>query len=132
MARAQRADSAAVVALEHEWLAAQSDSATLERILAPDFVHQLASGDAITKRQHIGFVVAHPSPSGIERTFERLEVRLYGATAIATGIVRASTPPTSGATAARRTVFTDVFVKRDGRWQAVSAQETTILPPPTR
>jgi hypothetical protein len=118
--RAQRADSASVVAIEREWLAALSDSATLERVLAPDFVHQLASGDEIGKREHIAFVVAHPLPR-IERVFERLDVRLYGTTAIATGIVRANADPP------QRTVFTDVFVKRAGRWQAVSAQETPIV-----
>lgn len=117
---AQRADSTSVVAMEREWLVALSDSATLERVLAPDFVHQLASGDEIDRRQHIAFVVAHPLPS-VPRVFERLDVRLYGTTAIATGIVRAKADPP------QRTVFTDVFVKREGRWQAVSAQETPIV-----
>ena len=118
-ARAQHADSASVVSVEREWLAALSDSATLERVLAPDFVHQLASGNEIGKRQHIAFVVAHPLPN-VRRVFERLDVRLNGTTAIATGVVRAEADPP------QRTVFTDVFVKRNGRWQAVSAQETLI------
>jgi len=29
-----------------------------------------------------------------------------------------------------RTVFTDVFVRRNGRWQAVNAQENAVQPMP--
>src|SRR6185437_6197339 len=38
------ADSAAVVALEHRWLSLD-DSAALEQILAPDFLHPVSTGD---------------------------------------------------------------------------------------
>ena len=117
-----RADSDRVVSLEHTWLAS-GDSATLERILAPDFLHPVFTGDIIDKAEHIAFVVAHPRPASVHTRFERLDVRLYGSTAIATGIVDAAQGGNAGV---RRTVFTDVFVKRDGRWQAVSAQETVI------
>ena len=58
-----RADSDSVVSLEHTWLAA-GDSATLERILAPDFLHPVLTGDIIDKPEHIAFVagirVRHP------------------------------------------------------------------------
>ena len=118
-----RADSDAVVSLEHTWLAA-GDSTTLERILAPDFLHPVFTGDIIDKPKHIAFVARHPRPASVHVRFERLDVRLYGSTAIATGIVDAV--PGAGA-AVRRTVFTDVFVKRGGRWQAVSAQETDVV-----
>ncbi len=116
------ADSDTVVLLEHTWLAS-GDSATLERILAPDFLHPVFTGDIIDKSEHIAFVVKHPRPASVHTRFERLDVRLYGNTAIATGIVDASR---DGMAAVRRTVFTDVFVKRGGRWQAVSAQETEV------
>lgn len=121
--RSPSADSAAVVALEHAWLAAQHDSAALDTILAPDFVHALGSGQFINKSEHIGFLVAHPAPSTAHVRFERLDVRILGATAIATGIVDATQ---DGAPGVKRTVFTDAFVRRHGHWQAVSAQETPI------
>lgn len=116
------ADSAAVVALEHEWLSA-GDSATLERILAPDFLHPVFTGDIIDKAQHIAFVAAHPTRASTHTRFARLDVRVYGTAAIATGIVDAVQDGKQGV---RRTVFTDVFVKRAGRWRAVSAQETEV------
>jgi hypothetical protein len=40
--------------------------------------------------------------------------RVYGATAIAHGIVEASDSPEAKL---RKTIFTDVFVYRDHRWQ---------------
>lgn len=120
-----RADSEAVVALEHTWLAS-GDSATLERILAPDFLHPVFTGDIIGKAEHIAFVTEHPRSASEHTRFERLDVRVYGSAAIATGIVDATR---DGAAGTRRTVFTDVFVKRRGRWLAVSAQETDVTHP---
>lgn len=122
------ADSAAVVALEHKWLSV-GDSATLEQILAPDFMHPLYSGDIIDKTQHIAYVARHPRSPSRHTRFERLDVRVYGIAAIATGIVDATQDGTQGV---RRTVFSDVFAKRAGKWQAVSAQETEVVAPQAR
>ncbi|MGH9764542.1 MAG: hypothetical protein ACREDR_34710 [Blastocatellia bacterium] len=33
---------------------------------------------------------------------------------------------TADGTETRRTVFTDVFVYRDGKWQAINAQENVV------
>jgi hypothetical protein len=49
-------------------------------------------------------------------------VRLYGDVGIASGIVASS----DGGDRATRTLFTDVFAYRHGRWQAMHAQETSI------
>lgn len=107
--------------LESRWLAAR-DSATLSRILAPDFVHPVASGYFLDRSQHIAWVVDHPPDSTIDRRLADMRVRFYGATAIVTGMVIRS----RGGSEIGRNVFTDVFVKRDHRWQAVSAEETMV------
>ena len=122
--RSVPADSAAVVALEERWLAGP-DTATLGRILADDFRHPVASGAVLTKAEHLAWVAAHPRPPGTVARFERLDVRLYGPAAIAIGIVASRHGAESTAS---RTIFTDVFVCRDGRWQAASAQETPVAP----
>jgi hypothetical protein len=122
------ADSARVVALEHTWLSV-GDSANLEQILAPDFMHAVFTGDFIDKAEHIAFVARHPRAPSVHARFERLDVRVYGIAAIATGIVAATQDGKQGV---RRTVFTDVFAKRAGKWQAVSAQETEVVPPQSR
>jgi len=113
----------AVEALEHDWLDHASDRATLERVLADDFVHVVPQGAFLTRAQHIAWAVAHPRPEGRRASFETLRVRAYGATAIATGIVINTNA--AGADA-RRSIFTDVFVLRHGTWQAVNAQENAI------
>lgn len=111
-----------IVRLEERWLANENSPAVLDEILANDFVHVLPEG-IISKKEHIDFVRAHPFGPYATHKFERLEVRVYGNVAIATGIVLAirigkETP------APERTLFTDVFAFRNGRWQAVNAQES--------
>jgi hypothetical protein len=114
-------DRQAIAAIEQRWLDHIADPAVLQDILAEDFVHPVQEGDFIGKAEQIAWAKAHPSaPDRIAR-FERLDVRLYGNTAVATGVTVASQP---GWPTARRILFTDVFVRRDGRWQAVNAQET--------
>ena len=68
-------------------------------------------------------VMAAVADSAIRGRFDKLEVRVYGATAITTGIVEASDSPEAKL---RKTIFTGVFVYRDNRWQAVNAQENEI------
>lgn len=115
----------AVTQLEQRWLQNEYDPATLNSILADDFVHVLPSG-FISKQQHIAFVQAHPQQKLLKRQFEQLRVRVYGSVAIANGIV-AETPAKAGNDGpAWKTLFTDVFAFRSGKWQAVNAQETPM------
>lgn len=112
----------AIADVEERWLQHIDDPAQLQSILADDFVHALPSG-LISKQQHMDYVKAHPRSPQESRSFEDLKVRVYGETGIANGVV-----VISGPNGTRRSVFTDVFVKRDGRWQAVNAQENPEQP----
>ena len=112
---------AAVRQVEQQWLDHINDAGVVQDILADDFIHVLPSG-MITKRQHLAYLRsrtnAAPEPS---RHFEQLQIRIYGDTAVATGAVLAQgAAPDS---APHKTYFTDVFVFRNNRWQAVNAQE---------
>lgn len=109
----------AIIRLENRWLANEDNPAVLESILAEDFVHVVPVG-IISKQENIGFVRSHPNTSPGKHKFERLQVRVYGSVAIANGIVVAEIEGKGQ----RRTLFTDVFAFRNGRWQAVNAQET--------
>lgn len=117
-------DSAGAASVEQQWLAHEWEPAPLEHILAPDFVHALGAGLFINKVQHIGYVAAHPARPGFQARFERLDVRIVDGVAIATGIV--ASRDSAAAPTDRRFVFTDIFACRDGRWQAVGAQETPL------
>lgn len=111
-----------IIQLEERWLANESNAAVLDEILASDFVHVLPEG-MISKKEHIDFVRAHPFGPFAVHKFEQLDVRVYGNVAIATGIVIA-VPMSKEAPQPERALFTDVFALRNGRWQAVNAQET--------
>lgn len=124
--RTTERDRQALIALENDWLAHLRDSATLERILAPDFVHAVEPGEFLTKEQHISWNAKHPLAANHKARFEKLQVKLYGDVGIASGIVASS----EGADHVARTLFTDIFAFRNGRWQAVHAQETNLLPKP--
>ena len=112
----------AIADVEMRWLQHIDDPAVLHSILADDFIHVLPAG-LITKQLHIDYVKSHPRPPQERRSFESLTVRVYGDTAIANGIVE-----TTNATGTHRTVFTDVFVKRDAQWKVVNAQENPEPP----
>ena len=115
---------AEIIKLEDRWLASEDDPAALESILADDFIHVLPMG-ITTKQQQIDFLRKHPSVRHEKRHFNNLRVRIYGDVGIANGAVIA----TNEKGAVRKTYFTDVFVRRNDRWQAVNAQEN---PEPNR
>ncbi|MGH9415001.1 MAG: nuclear transport factor 2 family protein [Terriglobales bacterium] len=93
--------------------------ATLQStLLASDFVHVLPEG-FLSRQQQLQYLRSHPDTFHGTRRFARLQVRVYGDVAIATGIVLSS--PTQGR--ATRSLFTDVFVLRHGRWLVVNSQE---------
>jgi Domain of unknown function (DUF4440) len=104
--------------LENHRLQVENDPNALESILAPDFLHVVLAG-IITKEQQLSFMRRHPAPDETpKKHFEDMHVRVYGTVGIVNGVV-----VETGAGGSRKTLFTDVFAYRDGKWQAVSAQE---------
>lgn len=116
-------DEHIVEALEQEWLNHEHDRAVLVRVLADDFVHPVAAGVFLDKKQHVEWAVSHPEPPDRVLRFEAFNVRMFGDVAIVSGIVL-NTNASGGD--AQRTIFTDVFAKRDNLWRAVNAQENAI------
>ena len=105
--------------LENHWLQVENDPDALEGILAPDFLHVVPEG-IITKSEQLSFMRKHPAPAQKgERHFENMRVRVYGNVGIVNGVV----VETDNGEVNRKTLFTDVFAYRDGKWQAVSSQE---------
>lgn len=107
-------------ALEQKWLQAEADPVIQQQILADDFVHVLPSG-FISKKDQIDFLRSRKRPDDqLKRYFEDLKIRIYGTVGIVNGILVATD---KSGKLVRKTVFTDVFAYKDGRWQAVNAQE---------
>lgn len=55
-----------------------------------------------------------------------MKVRVYGDAAVVAGLVRRSGTIKGIAYKDRQVLFTDTYVRRDGRWQCVSSQGTLV------
>lgn len=125
--QAQARAHAEVIELENEWLQAlnQADVNTIAGILSDDFVRPAPeSGQFISKQELLGYYRSHLTPGSPEqKRIENMTVRVYGDSAIARGQV--VTLDGRGKTVST-VLFTDVFLRRKGRWQAVSAQENPV------
>src|SRR5262249_19534131 len=98
--------------LEQRWLENEDEPRDLAPILADDFVHALPIG-FIGKQEQLNFLRQHHQVSKGTKQFDQLRVRVYGSTAIANGMV---VEIQEGSPSVRKTVFTDVFIRRHGTW----------------
>jgi len=114
----------AIAQMEREWTetAMKHDAAPLERIVADDWTGINWDGAKGTKTQLIADVKS--GNYKIESvTFDPIKVRVFGDTAVATG-GDTEKSQYNGKDASGHYMWTDVYVKRNGRWQAVASQNT--------
>lgn len=107
--------------LEHDWTVANinADKEALDRILADDYVGVLPNGRNQGKAEYLATIKRDDS---VQRwDFKNLKVTLNNDRASLTGVVQLEY---DGGVAALQ--FTDKFVWRDGRWQAVSSEVEEI------
>ena len=105
--------------LDHERIQAQinADAAALERIYAADFIGVGPSGAVRTKPQVISdFTSGELKFQSI--TTDEVQVRIYGNTAVETGISTMNGQD-KGKAVPRNNRFTRVWVKQQGHWQLV-------------
>ncbi len=118
-------DPETLIRLEHEWMNAH-DRQIFEKISADDYEDASEHG-RFTKQQILsGAAPPQPSEGGQPpgtATLEDVHVRFYDRIGIVTG--RVDRRDKSGKTI-RQTQFTDVFYWENGRWRAVSSQETPL------
>jgi hypothetical protein len=120
----ERAIQQAIFELEQTWLDAlvRRDQPAVAAILAPEFHDTTMTGQVHDRQQALAAVLDTTRPD-FQRAFGRLDVQAYeGRFAVARGIVLVSGPNIHQA----RIAFTDAFVLRDGKWQAVAAQEVLV------
>ena len=102
----------------------KGDTATLDRNWVDEFIVIQPNGTVLTKAENL----ARVSSGGIQfTTTEELDskIRIYGKTAVMTTTWKRTG---SGDPLQALTRNTYIFVKRDGRWQAVLRQMTSITP----
>ena len=105
----------------------KADIAFLERVLDQDYVHYRPRGTVENRAQYL------ENRMNGNVNFESLvaddvKVRFYGDTAIVTYRSTAKGKDQQGAIDEQR-LWTRVFVRRDGRWQLVYSQGTSIQKP---
>ena len=115
-------DRSAIAGLEAQWYGALTAQVAGE-LLAEDFARPMANGQIWSKAEQIAWLRDRPPVPGPTGRVERLDTRFYGEVAVATGIATIVGPE---GRELDRNMFTDVYVKRDGRWQMVSAQRTQV------
>jgi ketosteroid isomerase-like protein len=101
------------------------DRATIDAILAPEWSVTDASGHILTKQQVLDETFGSTDRRIDTMMIDDVRVRLYGNTAVTTGRTRAtgSYRGTSSSVVLR---FTDVFIRRDGRWQVVASHGSIV------
>ena len=97
----------------------ESDTAWYSEHLSDDFVCTLADGRRINKSEFLQRNAQGPGVSDV--SYDEIDVRPLGDTALVHGVTHFTR---NGSPASTR--YTDIWHFRDGRWQAVAAQLTSV------
>lgn len=100
------------------------DRAAAERAMADEFIRTGPRGEVWDKAQTLANFTAGDGTSARAVTFEDERVRVYGDTAVVTGLGVMKGRDKGGRPFEVRNRCTFVLVKRDGRWQAVAVHQT--------
>jgi ketosteroid isomerase-like protein len=121
---AQAEDSVRTAELSRRQALLAADTVALSRMLAPDFIEISRLGAIRTRADNIRDI-ASGDLHLTSINYDSLTVRVYGDVAVLTGIANNTGTfhsfPFSG-----KIRYTRVFVRRDGRWQAVLMQQTPM------
>jgi ketosteroid isomerase-like protein len=115
-------DEQALLQLEQTWAKAleQHDTATVACLLADEFQDADVDGKVHDRSQTLSRIPQrHPSSNHLED----VHAHIYGDTAFVRGLNQVT--DAAGKVLAR-VRFTDIFVYRNGRWQAVAGHETLV------
>jgi uncharacterized protein DUF4440 len=125
VAPAGDATSRTLLRLEDSWPAAlvRRDAAVFERLLAAGFIY--SEDDRTVGRAAAMADLVHGSDTVTAAHNEGMEVHPFGATAIVTGWL-VMQGHGGGSRFDRRYRFTDVWMRRDGRWQIVAAHDYLV------
>jgi len=102
-------------------------AAAFDKLFADEYTRIPPSGAALTKADIVnGFRTGKISYQKFD--LSDVKVRIYGNTAVVTGIVKSVAEQAGIKSTGNPARFTRVFVKRDGIWKQVLNQSTRITP----
>jgi hypothetical protein len=111
---------------EYEDAISRRDATVHERLFAPDYTYTPGNGNFMDRTEHIKFT---KSGSVVVESLrgENVRVRIYGKTAVVTGLWISVDKRLGNKFAERRIRFILVFVKRNGSRQIVAEQRTGVV-----
>ena len=129
-AQGVKSDQDILIQLERDWDKAfhTHDVATIDKILADEFIVTYDDGVRADRKKELELAKSfdeHVDSSAMDD----FVVKEYGNTAVVWFTLHL-VGPINGKPVEIAFQFTDVFVLRDGRWQAVSSQSTRITEQP--
>ena len=115
-----------IMQLEREWSAADiaKDAATLDRILADDWNETDYEGHLVTKAMVLSDIKNNKTEVSTITNNDR-KIRVFGNVAIVTGRDTEKSVD-HGKETSGTYVYTDVFLNRNGKWQAVQSHSTKL------
>ena len=119
------ADREQIIQLERDWTRAfvTNDVAANDRVVADDYLGTEPSGKRITKADLSADLKSGAVPLASNHLNEDdLTIRFYGETAVVNG--SESWKQKDGKSG--RYIWTDIFVKRNGKWQIVASQDLEV------
>jgi ketosteroid isomerase-like protein len=119
-----------LIKLEEEWHNAyvKRDAAPLERILADEYIAVVGNGRSIGKAQTVEGLKKDTATYEYSTPYD-MDFRFYDNAVVVIGRTKEKGKSEDGKEFTVEYRWTDVFVKKDGRWQCVAAQVARISPP---
>lgn len=114
-----------IVESERQWAesVATDETSAIERILADDFVGVSPEGDQYNKKKMVTDTRTAPE-TFVSNHLNQVKVRFFGDTAVAQG--NESWEQRKGQPRYGRFVWTDTWIRRNGQWQIVAAEDLTV------
>ena len=124
-AKGAAGDREQILQIERDWIQSfvTMDVAANERIVADDFLGTEPDGKRITKADIVAEVKTGEALASNHLNEDDVTIRFYGQTAVVNG--SESWKQKDGKTG--RFIWTDIFVKRNGKWQVVASQDLEVL-----
>ena len=121
-------DAGQLLYMEREWNDADKnhDSSWFERNYDDDVTDISSRTGALQRKSDVLASVKTDKSVADSLELSELTVRIEGNTGVVTGINHVKGKDEKGVAFDRRARFTDVFIKRDGRWRVLATQGTTI------
>jgi hypothetical protein len=106
--------------VENNWCSAdvKNDAAALSAILADNYTDVTLEGKVTNKAENIA---ALKTDKATACDVDKLNIHVYGDTAVVVGRATIKSATFNG-----QYMYTDVYVRRNGQWQAVASQGTEI------